>query len=169
MAERGFHDTRLEDLGEEVGVSGPAVYRHFSGKEEILTELMLGISSHLFKESTQLLQGIADPRDQIEVLIDYHIAFALQHTELIRLHNRELFRLADEGRSQVRAAQGAYLKQWSTALLELNPQLGEPGARINAQLAVSLINSVDYMNVAAPESLLRRQLLLSARAVAGLR
>ena len=46
MADKGFHGTRLEEVGEAVGISGPGVYRHFSGKEEILTELMTGLGIH---------------------------------------------------------------------------------------------------------------------------
>ena len=81
-------------------MSVPAVYRHFSGKEEILNELLTGISEHLLKEAKKLLDGVDDPRDQLETLLDFHIDFALSQPELIRLHQRELFRLADEGREK---------------------------------------------------------------------
>ena len=32
IAERGFLAVRLEDIGAAAGVSGPAIYRHFTGK-----------------------------------------------------------------------------------------------------------------------------------------
>lgn len=47
FAERGFTSVRLEDLGAAVGISGPAVYRHFPNKEAVLVELMVGISEYL--------------------------------------------------------------------------------------------------------------------------
>ena len=36
IAERGFLAVRLEDIGAAAGVSGPAIYRHFTGKEALL-------------------------------------------------------------------------------------------------------------------------------------
>ena len=53
MAERGYLAVRLEDIGAAVGVSGPAIYRHFPNKEALLVELLVGIS-------TRLLAGAAD-------------------------------------------------------------------------------------------------------------
>ena len=47
MADKGFHAMRLEDLGEAAGISGPAVYRYFSSKEEILTDLSPTLESYV--------------------------------------------------------------------------------------------------------------------------
>lgn len=169
MAEKGFHAMRLEDLGEAVGVSGPAVYRHFSGKEEILTELMTGISEHLFEEAQQILGGISDPRERLEILIDFHTSFALEQSELIRLHNRELFRMGEDGHSRVRAAQGHYLGLWADALEEMGAPYAGDGAKITAQLVIGLINAAEYLNARVGTALLRRQVVLSARSALGLR
>ncbi|HYR17292.1 MAG TPA: helix-turn-helix domain-containing protein, partial [Mycobacterium sp.] len=35
VAERGYLAVRLEDIGAAVGVSGPAIYRHFPNKEAL--------------------------------------------------------------------------------------------------------------------------------------
>ena len=45
IAERGFLAVRLEDIGAAAGVSGPAIYRHFSGKEGLLVELLVEVST----------------------------------------------------------------------------------------------------------------------------
>lgn len=169
MADKGFHAMRLEDLGEAVGVSGPAVYRHFSGKDEILTELMTGISEHLFVEAQEILRGISDPRERLEILIDFHTSFALEQSELIRLHNRELFRMSEEGRDRVRAAQGHYLGLWAESLERLGSTYEGDGARITAQLVIGLINAAEYLTRSVGSALLRRQVVLSARSALGLR
>lgn len=169
MADKGFHAMRLEDLGEAVGISGPAVYRHFSNKEEILTELMLGISQHLYEQSQEVLVGIDDPRERLEILIDFHVSFALERTDLIRLHNRELFRMSEEGRGMVRTAQGHYLGLWARALEDFNPTFAGESGRITAQLTIGLINAVEHLAGRVAPALLRRQLVLSARSTLGLR
>jgi AcrR family transcriptional regulator len=37
--EKGFHGVGVDQIGERVGISGPALYRHFKGKDEILAAL----------------------------------------------------------------------------------------------------------------------------------
>ena len=43
----GFNRVSLEDLGAAAGVSGPAVYRHFPGKQAVLGALLLSVSQDL--------------------------------------------------------------------------------------------------------------------------
>lgn len=168
MANKGFHGTRLEEVGHAVGVSGPAVYRHFSGKEEILTELMTGISEHLLSEARKIVDGLEDPRERLAVLIDFQVDFALSQPELIRLHNRELFRMGEEGRGRVRSAQGSYLKMFAEVLGEMDPRYkGEAGC-ITAQLVMGMINSSELTHSWAPTALVRRQTAAAARAAVGL-
>ena len=38
--ERGFRATSLDDIGARAGVSGPAIYRYFKGKHELLSALL---------------------------------------------------------------------------------------------------------------------------------
>ena len=47
FALEGFNRVSLEDLGAAAGVSGPAVYRHFAGKQAVLGALLLSVSQDL--------------------------------------------------------------------------------------------------------------------------
>ena len=47
FALQGFNRVSLEDLGAAAGVSGPAVYRHFAGKQAVLGALLLSVSQDL--------------------------------------------------------------------------------------------------------------------------
>lgn len=169
MAVKGFHSTRLEDIGEAVGISGPAVYRHFPSKDVILQELLTGVSEHLLHESTAMLQGITEPADQLNVLVDFHVDFALSQPALIRLHQRELFRLDATGLGRVRAAQGHYLGLWAEALRGYDSSFAGESGRITAQLVTGMINASQNTSKWAGEALLRRQVTLCARAAVGLR
>ena len=46
FAERGYAGVTIEDLGAAVGVSGPAVYRHFPGKAAVLAAILQGREPH---------------------------------------------------------------------------------------------------------------------------
>lgn len=62
IAERGFVGVRLEDLGSAVGISGPAVYRHFPNKDAVLVELLVGISTRLFEGGSLVVAEATSPR-----------------------------------------------------------------------------------------------------------
>ena len=61
MAERGFLAVRLEDIGAAAGVSGPAIYRHFSNKEALLVELLVGISTRLLRGRQECAGACGSP------------------------------------------------------------------------------------------------------------
>ncbi|HET7735778.1 MAG TPA: helix-turn-helix domain-containing protein, partial [Nocardioidaceae bacterium] len=41
FARRGFHGVSVADIGEAVGVTAPALYRHFANKDAILVSIVL--------------------------------------------------------------------------------------------------------------------------------
>ena len=49
FAARGFANVTVDDLGDAAGVSGPALYHHFSGKEALLGEMLVDISEYLLE------------------------------------------------------------------------------------------------------------------------
>src|ERR1700687_1320073 len=38
--ERGYHNVSLDDIAADVGISGPAMYRHFNGKQDVLAQVI---------------------------------------------------------------------------------------------------------------------------------
>ena len=61
FAKHGFHGVSIADLGAAVGVSGPALYRHFPGKEALLAEMLVGISEHLLAGGQARAAASDDP------------------------------------------------------------------------------------------------------------
>ena len=47
FARYGFHGVGIDDIGKAVGISGPALYRHFRSKDAMLAEMLTGISDRL--------------------------------------------------------------------------------------------------------------------------
>jgi AcrR family transcriptional regulator len=168
MADRGFHAMRLEDLGEAVGISGPAVYRHFSSKQDILTELLTEVSEGLLTSARKVIDSVEDPVQQIEQLIDVHVDFALAEPELIRLHNRELYRIDDDNLRRVRAAQGHYLGLWATALAEFDHSFVGEAGRAAAQMVAGLLNSTESSRRRWDAGELREVMVRLARGAVGL-
>ena len=152
IAERGFLAVRIEDIGAAAGVSGPAIYRHFPGKEALLVELLVGISTRLLAGAQSVLTGSPDPATALDGLIEFHLDFALAEPDLIRIQDRDLANLPAAAQRQVRRAQRRYVEIWVGTLRELDPRLGEDQARVMAHAAFGLLNSTPHsMKPASPE------------------
>ena len=61
FAERGYAGVTIEDLGAAVGVSGPAVYRHFPGKDAMLAAILQGASRSLLDGAERVLESTDEP------------------------------------------------------------------------------------------------------------
>jgi len=144
FAERGFNGVSIEDLGSAAGVSGPAVYRHFSSKQAVLAALLVGISRHLLTGGTEVATSAADPASALEALIAFHVDFALTEPDTIRVQDRDLDALTTEERREVRRLQRRYIDLWMRVLGELQPSLAEGELRMRVQATFGLINSTPH-------------------------
>lgn len=141
FARHGFHGVSIDGIGAAVGVSGPALYRHFPSKEGLLAEMLVGISEHLLAAGQQLATEHDDPDALLEALIAFHTDFALRQPELITVQDRDLANLPDAARRRVRGLQRAYLEIWVDALRRAGLAAGEETARVGAHAAFGLMNS----------------------------
>lgn len=144
MAERGYLAVRLEDIGAAAGVSGPAIYRHFSGKEALLVELLVGISTRLLNGAREVVADAADAPSALDSLIEFHLDFALTEPDLIRIQDRDLANLPVGAQRQVRRAQRSYLETWVEVLVRLDPDLAGDDARVMAHAVFGLLNSTAH-------------------------
>ncbi|TDZ76448.1 HTH-type transcriptional regulator EthR [Mycobacteroides salmoniphilum] len=144
LAMRGFARVRLEDLGSAVGISGPAIYRHFPNKEALLVDLLTDVSRRLLEGGTAVAEAAATAPGALSGLIDFHLDFALNESDLIRVQDRDLDSLPESARRQVRQYQRRYVEAWVQVLCQVDPDLDESDARIKAHAVFGLMNSTPY-------------------------
>jgi AcrR family transcriptional regulator len=144
IAEHGYLAVRLEDIGAAAGVSGPAIYRHFSGKEALLSELLVGISTRLLTGAGAVVAQAPDAGTALAALIDFHLDFALTEPDLIRIQDRDLGNLPLAAKRQVRRAQRQYVEVWVDVLRRRRGDLDEASARVMAHATFGLLNSTAY-------------------------
>lgn len=161
MAERGFAAVRLEDVGREVGVSGPAMYRHFANKDQVLAELLIEVSERLHAGGAEVLEEFADPMAALGALLAFHANFAVTESDLIRIQDRDLSALSVDAALQVRGAQRAYVQLWADTLIRIRPELTPVAARVRVQAGFGLLNSAPHLRRTAD---LRQTLSSMARA-----
>lgn len=144
FATRGFNAVSLEDLGAAVGVSGPAVYRHFSGKQALLGALLIDVSQRLHDGGTAVTVRDADADSRLHDLIVFHVTFALSQSDVIRVQDRDLSQLAPDDLETVRHLQRAYIQNWMQVLGEVRPALEPAERRLRVQAGFGLINSTPH-------------------------
>jgi AcrR family transcriptional regulator len=144
MADRGYHGVSIYDIGTAVGVSGPAVYKHFPSKQAILTELLVGISDQLLTEGATRAAAATSPEGALDALVRWHVSFALDRPELIRIQDRDLANMDPPGARTVRRLQRRYVEIWVTHLRARDPDLGEEAARAAVHATFGLLNSTPY-------------------------
>ncbi|MGO4618220.1 TetR/AcrR family transcriptional regulator [Nocardia sp. 2YAB30] len=166
IADRGFLGMRLDDLGAAVGISGPAVYRHFPNKEALLVELLVGVSQRLLAGGKTVVAATTSAGDALSGLVDHHLDFALGEPELIRIQDRDLDNVPAAARREIRRTQRQYVEIWVAVLRELHHDLPEETARVQAHAAFGLINSTPHSATMA--SAVRARPVLRSMALAAL-
>ncbi|WP_344936689.1 SACE_7040 family transcriptional regulator [Sphaerisporangium flaviroseum] len=144
FAARGFHGVSIEEIGGAVGISGPALYRHFSGKESLLAEMLLDISERLRTSAVERATRSCDGGEALDALIAGQIEFALDHPALITVHDRELGNVPEPARRQIRRLQRLYVEEWVTVLSELYPDVRPPVLRAATHAVFGLLNSTPH-------------------------
>ncbi|HEY0496436.1 MAG TPA: TetR/AcrR family transcriptional regulator [Kutzneria sp.] len=144
FARHGFHGVGINDIGAAVGISGPALYRHFRSKDAMLGEMLTSISELLLSGAQARVDEAGDPENSISSLIRWQVDFALDNPALITVQERDLGNLADTDRQRVRALQRRYVEVWVTTIRRARPEVGEPAARAAAHALFGLINSTPH-------------------------
>jgi AcrR family transcriptional regulator len=166
FAARGFANVTVDDIGAAAGVSGPALYHHFEGKEALLGELLVGVSRRLLEGG----QALAEPLtgDTLEALVRFHCRFAVEDPELITIHFRDLIHALPADQHTVRTSQARYVALWVDALLARRAGVERRTAAAAVHAAFGLMNSTPFSASLPPdamEALLARMVIASLDAV----
>ncbi|MFC0453719.1 TetR/AcrR family transcriptional regulator [Rhodococcus jostii] len=139
--EKGFHGTSVDELGSRAGLSGPAIYRHFSGKDEILATL--------FDEAMDELIGATEPvHDDAELdlqrMIRHHALFAARHRHLVNVSQREDRSLVDPWRKAINRRRKQYVQGWEAAVARSIPAASAAEVTVATQSCLGMIFSIAY-------------------------
>jgi len=141
--ERGFHGTSIDDIGATAGVTGPALYRHFSGKGEVLAEAIREGSRQIAAATRPALadEGLA-PQDALEQLVRSYVGVALDNADIYAAYVLEARHLADEFRRPLRRSELGHRDEWRRLVLAVHPDMDPEQARTLVTMAVFAVTSL---------------------------
>ena len=167
FAARGYHGVSMDDIGAAAGVTGPALYHHFAGKEAMLAAALIPVSEELLDGGrARVAARLGDATAALASLIEFHVEFALANPAVIALHLHELDRLPEEPRRRIRRLQRLYVEEWVAVLTALRHDLDAAEARVLAHAAFGLMNSTPFLGGEVDRE--RRATLLRAATLAAL-
>jgi AcrR family transcriptional regulator len=117
---RGFHRVAVADIGTAVGISGPAVYKHFAGKDEILSVLFLRAMERL--EARTDLED-PDPWARLDAMVDTLVGWTLVERDLVLIYLREDRSLGAPVQRSLRRHVEAHMRRWSAVIAACRPDL----------------------------------------------
>jgi AcrR family transcriptional regulator len=140
--ERGFRATSLDDIGAAAGVSGPAIYRYFKSKHELLAVLIEEAATAWRAAVDEVLNTEAPPLVMLENLIDAAVALQLENGNLRGVLFQERRSLDDDARRRLARADRVTMAEWVHLLCEVRPTLTDDEARAAVLMVDGLLRSV---------------------------
>ncbi|MHB1519488.1 MAG: TetR/AcrR family transcriptional regulator [Acidimicrobiales bacterium] len=119
FARRGFDGVGVADIAEEVGLSAPALYRHFASKEAIVVSLTLGTLDRLHAIVERRRDGNAPLVDCLRELV----AEVLDRPDGLRVYLRERHRLRGDDAAALVAREREMLQALVGLLGDRRPDL----------------------------------------------
>jgi AcrR family transcriptional regulator len=164
---RGYHGVSVNDIAAAAGVTGPAVYRHFGGKQDVLAHVLFsGLDRFAEVADAALDADAADHPDAVITKLTAGLsALAVERREVTALWRWQGLHLEKAERRKIRDRAAEIMGRWVLALRKARPDLTEPDATLLAWAALSVFGSVADHHVSLPRRRFERKLCDMANAV----
>lgn len=121
--ERGFHATTIDDIGRAEGVSGPAIYRHFAGKDDLLAAVVLRGVRHINESFAAVADRDVDPEERVALVVAAGGRAVIDDLDSIMVHLREGRHLPHDRRADIAAGADAVNDVYIAAVQAARPEL----------------------------------------------
>lgn len=139
--ERGYPATGVDDIGKAVDVSGPAIYRHFSSKEEILLEAIEMAADEVHEANQNARATGTGPMAVLEGYVRAYVCVAIERSALISVWTSEARHLTSSRRSPMTRRLRAWSSEWTDELQKVRPDLANDDARVLVAGAIGMIST----------------------------
>jgi AcrR family transcriptional regulator len=158
----------VTDIGATVGITGPAIYRHFDGKPAVLVALFDRAIDLLLADARGVVGGNHDRLLALNQLVDHQVDFVVSDRELAQVYYTEIHNLPNNDRRRLRRKQRLYLEEWIHLLHGIHDDLDLAVVRTTVHAAIGAIQSALFHGVGLRDDELRTVLASAARSVLGI-
>lgn len=144
--DRGFRATSLDEIGAAAGISGPAIYRYFTSKHDLLAVLIEEAAIAWRVTVDEVLTEDTAPLVTLEHLIDAAVTLELKNGNLRGVFYQELRTLDDSARRRLARIDRVTMAEWVHLLCEVRPGLTDEEARAAVVMVDGLLRSVSSLH-----------------------
>jgi AcrR family transcriptional regulator len=138
---RGYADTGIDDIGEAVGVTGPAVYRHFASKQDLLVATLERAVEHATSILPLVTAEGLSPEDSLRRLVDLTARACIEERSMAVLYWQESRNLPNELRRRFERLQRDFIEGYAEMLRAVRSDLTPSESRMAVHAAASLMRS----------------------------
>lgn len=143
--ERGFHGASIDEIGAAAGVTGPAIYYHFTDKSSLLAAAFSSLGDRIFLGMDQIVRDtVDDPAERLNKLVCYHARLVHDLRDIFPVIFQEDRNLSPVAAKQAQHRRLAFVDYWAKPLADLRPNLRQQQAWGLAASAVWLVHSLAY-------------------------
>lgn len=99
--ERGYNAVSMRDIAHAMDIKAASLYNHISGKQEILSTLVLEVAEEFTSEMLKIVSISLAPLKQIEKIIEMHIDVTVSYSDNIAALNNDWMHLEGEALKRV--------------------------------------------------------------------
>ncbi|ORW24354.1 TetR/AcrR family transcriptional regulator [Mycobacterium palustre] len=138
---RGYHAVGINEISAELGLSGPAIYNHYSSKQALLIAVLDDVITTHLESTRDLVSSLTDPYETLAAIIDHHLAFVFDQYENIVTWRTEFRNLPEADSHRLRYLQRLFIGEWVRTVSKLRPELDEGVVRAMCDAAIALLQS----------------------------
>jgi AcrR family transcriptional regulator len=110
--EKGYHNTSIKDISQEVGLEGGALYYHIKSKEAVLFEIGEDAINQLLGEMEKIHNADLPPKEKLKAAIETQITFFINRFYETCVFLIETKALGDEYQQHYLAKRDRYEEIW---------------------------------------------------------
>ncbi len=159
FSDRGYHAVRLEEIAEIVGISAPALYRHFPTKYALFAEAT-GLLADALAEALEAAES------DLESALTALAQSAIDHRRTGGLYRWDQRYLDGDDATKVKVVLVNQHRRVRAALLETRPDIGRPHADFLVAAMISVVASPTTHRTTLADRDIRRLLVATALSLA---
>ncbi|MFI1018773.1 TetR/AcrR family transcriptional regulator [Streptomyces sp. NPDC020965] len=156
--ERGYHNVSVADVAEAVGITAPALYRHFRGKPDLLLQVVT--------RTMTTISASVDEAADLATYLETTAAHSMGRRGSAVLWQREARHLSGEHRERLRADLAVISERLGALIQTERPGLEQPDRELLAWSVLSVFASISWHRTSLPRRRFERLLHRLARSAA---
>jgi AcrR family transcriptional regulator len=160
---KGFAQTSMSDVGALVGMSGPALYHYFTGKNEIVAIAAAHAGDRL-RDDILAAQRLA-PKAALNALIESYVNVTVEEPTFIAVWLRDRHDIEPVMGNASPVIQRQYIDGWILTLGRVRPKLRHDQLRVLIHAAFGAINSIALYRPDSDEAELKAMLIDVAHSI----